>query len=130
MQETPEPETEILNPETTDQTTRPLCCNKPLHTVALALKPRKVIKAARYKMVGGAEVHTLMADTLNLNEAHTSEQWKRIWARKTAGTTPGCSGISSTMMKIMQKRMRNDKGEVSDSPLLWLSYKKMDKFSY
>lgn len=72
-------------------------------------------------MVGGAEVHTLMADTLNINEAHTTEQWKRIWGRKTAGTTPGCSGISTTMMKIMQKRMRNDKGEVNDSPLLWLT---------
>jgi hypothetical protein len=62
-----------------------------------------------------------MADTLNINEAHTSDQWKRIWGRKTAGTTPGCSGISTTMMKIMQKRMRNDKGEVNESPLLWLS---------
>ena len=81
----------------------------------------KVVKAARRKVVGGVEVHTLMANTLNPDEAHTTEQWKRIWSRKTAGTTPGCSGISTTMMKIMQKRIRNGNGEVNDSSLLWLS---------
>ena len=43
-----------------------------------------------------------------------------IWARKSAGT-PGCSGISTTLMKIMQKRVKNVKGEVQESPLLWLS---------
>ena len=81
----------------------------------------KVVKAARCKWVGGVEVQNLTADTLNQNEAHTWEQWKLIWSRKRAGTTPGCSGISTTMMKIMQQRIRNGNGEVNDSPLLWLS---------
>ena len=40
-------------------------------------------------MVGGVEVHTLMVDTLNINEAHTREQWKRIWDRKIAGKIKG-----------------------------------------
>ena len=81
----------------------------------------KVVKAARCKVVGGVEVNLLTADTLDQNEAHTWEQWRLIWARKSAGTTPGCSGISTTMMKIMHKRVRNEKGEVQESPLLWLS---------
>ena len=81
----------------------------------------KVVKAARCKLVRGVEVCSLTADTLNQNEAHTAEQWKAIWSRKKAGTTPGPSGISTTMMKITQQNMRNEAGEVSDSPLLWLS---------
>jgi hypothetical protein len=81
----------------------------------------KVVKAARYKEVGGVAVHIHTADTLNQNEAHTWDQWKLLWDRKKAGTTPGCSGISTTMMKIMQKRVRNEKGEVQESPLIWLS---------
>ena len=81
----------------------------------------KVIKAARCKLVGGVEVSSLTKDTLTQHEAHTSVQWKAIWSRKKAGTTPGRSCISTTMMKIMQQRLRNEDGEVGDSPLLWLS---------
>ena len=45
----------------------------------------KVVKAARCKVVGGVEVNLLTADTLDQNEAHTWEQWRLIWARKSAG---------------------------------------------
>ena len=81
----------------------------------------KVVKAARFKLVGGVEVSLLTANTLNQNEAHTAVQWKAIWTRKKAGTTPGSSGISTTMMKSMQKNTRNEAGEVIESSLAWLS---------